>query len=120
MSYAPTTRLSLLFRLRDAHDAEAWDHFVRLYAPLVYRYARRRGLQDSDSADVTQEVLRAVMAGAERLGQVHHRGSLRSWLFTVAHHKVCDLQNRRRPLGQGTGESGVQAALQEHPARDDA
>src|SRR5689334_1614615 len=119
MSHAPTTWSSLLLRLRDVRDEEAWGHFVRLYGPVVYRFARRRGLQDSDSGDVTQEVLRAVMTGASRLDQIHRKGSFRSWLFTVAHHKIYDLQQRRQRPGQGSGESGAQAALREQPAREE-
>ena len=70
MAHGPITRSSLLLRLRDADDQEAWGHFVRLYGPLVYRFARRRGLQDSDCGDVTQEVLGAVLTNADRLGQI--------------------------------------------------
>src|SRR4051794_39160363 len=106
MSHGPTTHSSLLIRLRDPRDEEAWGHFVRLYGPLVYRFARRRGLQDSDSADVTQEVLRAALGGVAGLDGIHRQGSLRSWLFTVAHHKAYDLQARRRKGEQGSGESG--------------
>jgi len=119
MGYGPITRSSLLLRLRDARDEEAWSHFVRLYGPLVYHFARRRGLQDSDSGDVTQEVLRAVMARAEGLDQIHQKGSLRSWLFTVAHHKVYDLQTRRRQAVQGSGESAIEAVLREQPAPEE-
>jgi RNA polymerase sigma-70 factor (ECF subfamily) len=117
MTHGPITRSSLLVRLRDTDDEEAWAHFVRVYGPLVYRFAGRRGLQASDCGDVTQEVLRAVVTDADRLGQIHREGSLRSWLFTVAHHKVYDLQKSRRRPGQGSGESGVLAALREFPAR---
>lgn len=60
MSAGPTTQSSLLLRLRDARDEEAWNHFVEVYAPLVYRYARRRGLQDCDAGDVAQDVLLAT------------------------------------------------------------
>jgi RNA polymerase sigma-70 factor (ECF subfamily) len=119
MSHAPPTRSSLLVRLRDPADEEAWGHFVRVYGPVVYHFARRRWLQDSDSADVTQDVLHAVMTGADRLEQIHRRGSLRSWLFTVAHHKVYDLQKRRQRAGQGSGESDVHAALHEQPVREE-
>jgi len=60
MSDPPTTHPSLLLRLRDARDDQAWSQFVDIYAPLVYGYARKHGLQDADAADVTQEVLRSV------------------------------------------------------------
>lgn len=39
---------------------------MRIYAPVVYGFARRKGLQDSDAADVTQEVLRSVVAAIEK------------------------------------------------------
>jgi RNA polymerase sigma-70 factor (ECF subfamily) len=100
----PTTRSSLLFRLRETGDDDAWTQFARLYAPLVYHYARRQGLQEADSADVTQEVLRAIMTAADRLGEIHRRGSLRSWLFTVAHHKVHDYRKRARLHGRVLAE----------------
>src|SRR5947209_7657325 len=51
------TRPSLLLRLRDDSDTEAWVLFVGTYAPLIHRFARRGGLQDADAADLTQEVL---------------------------------------------------------------
>ncbi len=46
------TRPSLLIRLRDVGDAETWQTFVRIYAPLVYGFGRRNGLQDADVADL--------------------------------------------------------------------
>ena len=63
MNVAPLTRPSLLARVRDLEDAEAWREFVHLYTPLVYGHCRRHGLQDADAADVAQEVMR-VAAGA--------------------------------------------------------
>jgi len=112
-----TTRSSLLFRLQSTRDDDAWAQFVRLYAPLIYAYARRNGLQDADSADLTQDVLRAIMTAADRLGEIHRQGSLRSWLFTVAHHKVYDAQVRARRLGRGTGDSGMLSLLAAQPDR---
>src|SRR5581483_7082886 len=55
-----TTHASLLLRLRDLHDAGAWELFVTTYGPLIYRYCRRQGLQEADTSDVTQEVLGQV------------------------------------------------------------
>jgi hypothetical protein len=36
MVEAPLTRASLLVRIRDRRDQEAWQQFVHLYAPVVY------------------------------------------------------------------------------------
>jgi RNA polymerase sigma-70 factor (ECF subfamily) len=118
MAELPTTRASLLVRLRDARDQEAWRLFVQLYAPVVYGYGRQRGLQDADAADLTQEVLHAVSAGAGRLEYDPQRGSFRSWLFTVAHHKLHDLLARQRRPGRGSGDSSVQGVLEAQPRPD--
>ena len=50
MPESPATRASLLVRLRDGNDSVAWQEFVRLYGPLIYGFARKRGLQDADAA----------------------------------------------------------------------
>jgi RNA polymerase sigma factor (sigma-70 family) len=92
---------------------------VGLYGPLVYGFARRRGLQDADAADLTQEVLRAVARSAGRLEYDRRRGTFRSWLFTIAHREVCDfLAGRRRHL-PGSGDPAVQLWLEDQPAQED-
>lgn len=56
MTSAPTTRASLLLRLRDSRDHTAWVEFVTLYEPVVYRLLRRHGLQDADAQELMQEL----------------------------------------------------------------
>jgi RNA polymerase sigma-70 factor (ECF subfamily) len=83
MTEPPVTRPSLLVRLRDPRDGPAWAQFVEVYAPPVYGFARRQGLQDADAADLTQEVLQTVAAAIRRLDYDRGRGSFRGWLFSV-------------------------------------
>jgi hypothetical protein len=52
---SPLTRASLLVRLRDGTNHLAWQEFVTLYSPVVYGFARKRGLQDADAADLMQD-----------------------------------------------------------------
>jgi RNA polymerase sigma-70 factor (ECF subfamily) len=118
MAELPTTRPSLLVRLRDARDRDAWRQFVQLYGPVVYAYGRRRGLQDADAADLTQEVLRAVSTALGRLAYDRRRGGFGAWLFTLAHHKLHDLLARQRRPGRGSGDPDVQQVLDAQPARD--
>jgi len=119
MTQPPTTRLSLLLRLRDPQDAAAWNEFVRLYAPLIYRYGRRHGLQDADAADLTQEVLGAVNKSIGRFDYDVNRGAFRGWLYTLAHRKRCDFMERRSRQAAGAGDSQVQALLDATPAPQD-
>ena len=88
MADIPSTRASLLVRLRDPRDEAAWTEFVDLYAPLIYGYLRRQGLQDADAVDVSQEVISAVAGAVSRLEYDPKRGSFRTWLFTVVRRKL--------------------------------
>src|SRR5262245_44897864 len=118
MLESPLTRASLLLRLRDGHDREAWRQFVELYAPLVYGFARNRGLQDADAADLMQEVLRAVSGAAGRLDYDPARGTFRSWLFTVTRNKLINFHERNKRQAQPAGDSGTRRLLEEQPGTD--
>jgi RNA polymerase sigma-70 factor (ECF subfamily) len=110
---APLTRASLLVRIRDGRDQEAWRQFVQVYAPVVYGFARRRGLQDADAADLMQDVLRSVAGAAARLRYDPARGSFRGWLYTVARNKLFNfLEASRHKLGRGSGDSGAHERLE--------
>jgi RNA polymerase sigma-70 factor (ECF subfamily) len=117
---APATRASLLLRLRDPKDAEAWRQFVQVYSAVVYGFARKRGLQDADAADLMQDVFRAVAATAGRLQYDRSRGSFRGWLFTVTRNKLYNfLTGRRRRREHGSGDSDARELLEAHPAPTD-
>ena len=113
MSDPPTTRPSLLVRLRDARDEQAWSHFVDIYAPLVYGYARKHGLQDADAADVTQEVLRSVARSMEGLEYDPRRGTFHGWLLTVTRNALRKFWRRRQRQPQGSGNTAVQRLVEE-------
>jgi RNA polymerase sigma factor (sigma-70 family) len=119
MAELPSTRPSLLVRIRDLHDQEAWGEFVEIYGPVVFTFARKRGLQEADAGDLTQEVLRAVAAVAGRLEYDPRKGWFRSWLYTVARNKLHDLAVARRRQCPGSGDPGVQTLLEEQAARQD-
>jgi len=118
MESIPATRASLLMRIRDRGDADAWRQFVQLYAPVVYAYARRRQIQDADAADLTQEVLRSVSKSIARLEYDARYGSFRGWLFTVTRNKLVDFQ-RRKSIGQAVGGSSIQDVLNRQPAAEE-
>jgi RNA polymerase sigma-70 factor (ECF subfamily) len=118
MGEAPSTRASLLERIRDGNDREAWSQFVEMYGPLIYDYARRHGFQDADAADLTQEVLRSIVAAAGAFRYDPRKGSFRSWLFTVARTRRIDLAERLARQPRGSGDSGVAARLEALAVRD--
>src|ERR1700730_4406083 len=116
MPEAPSTRPSLLVRLRDPQDRLAWAQFVELYVPLICAYARKRGLQDADAADLSQVCLRQVAAHVGSLDYDPQRGTFRGWLFTIVRNKLRDFRNRPRRLYEGSGDERVQRLLEAQAA----
>jgi RNA polymerase sigma factor (sigma-70 family) len=96
MSHELLTQPSLLVRIRDPRNAAAWRQFVEIYAPLVYGFLRKHGLQDADAADVTQDVLRTVSQSIGQWNYDQQRGTFRGWLFSVVHSRLTDYHRRRR------------------------
>jgi RNA polymerase sigma factor (sigma-70 family) len=120
MADFPLTRASLLVRLRDPQDEEAWAQFVDLYAPLVYGYARKQGLQDADAADLSQEVFSAVAGAVGRLDYDPRRGAFRNWLFTVVRRKLANWRAAQGNRVLGSGDAATHQLLEQCLAPDEA
>jgi RNA polymerase sigma factor (sigma-70 family) len=118
MHRVPETRASLLIRLRNLDDTEAWGEFMQIYEPLIRRYIGRRGMQDADAADIAQEVLISVMRSIGRWDPSPDRGRFRTWLYTVVSHATSALLSRRRRHPQGTGATSVIVMLAEHASAE--
>lgn len=95
MYETPKTRPSLLLRLRGERDERAWEEFLLLYEPLVLRLMRRRGLQESDARDMTQQVLLRISGAIERYQPDGAEASFRRWLFRVARNVVVTFVTKR-------------------------
>lgn len=112
---ATTTKLSLLLRLRDSRDADAWATFVAIYGPIVHRYGLRSGLQDADSADLVQNVFREVTRRISDFDYNPDIGRFRNWLLTVAQFSVLNMRRagKRQPIG--TGDTHTVDVLKNYP-----
>jgi RNA polymerase sigma-70 factor (ECF subfamily) len=77
------TDATLLWRVRDPRDPEAWQKFVTRYGPKIYNWCRRWGLQEADAQDVTQSVLVRLVQRMRTFTYDPTR-SFRGWLHTVA------------------------------------
>src|SRR5436853_5516220 len=112
---SPLTRASLLVQIRDGANHVAWREFVDLYGPVVYGFARKRGLQDADAADLMQDVLRSVSSAIGRLDYDRKQGTFRGWLFTITRNKVFNFLSARRIRPQASGDSATNRLLVEQP-----
>ncbi len=99
-----TTRASLLKRVKDQEDADAWREFVGLYRPLLVRYASARGLPADDAEDVAQHCLGAMTQKLADFEYDPGKGRFRAWLRRIVDNRVNSMFRRRRELPARTGD----------------
>ncbi len=118
MTPTPTTRASLLFRLRDSQDHEAWVEFVEIYEPAIYRQLRKCGLQDADARELMQEVFIAVSRRIECWELAKEQGSFRGWLRRVARNLVINWLKHSQRRMLAFGGQDTQTLMAEIAAED--
>ena len=106
MKCDPTTRRSLLSRLKNLGDQKSWNDFYETYQALIHKMAVRRGLDYHEAEDVVQET---VISIAEKMsntvkpyeynGNVTFKGFLRS----ITYYRIVD-QFRKRPSERRAGD----------------
>lgn len=82
------TAVSLLLRLRDHEDGQAWASFVDIYAPMIYDFCRLKNLQPTDAADTTQNVLLRVSRAIRTFEYDRSRGLFRDWLARIVLNEI--------------------------------
>lgn len=110
MTESPETRLTLIVRLKDRDDQEAWGEFLEIYQPLVYRLAVAKGLQHADAEDVAQQVFESVARAVDRWLPDEGRAKFRTWLTTIARHAILNALSRRAP-DRPTGDTAERELL---------
>jgi RNA polymerase sigma-70 factor, ECF subfamily len=103
------TPVSLLQRLRQPGDQQAWERFVELYSPLIHTWGRRAGLQDEDASDLVQTVLLALLQTMPTFVYDRHK-SFRRWLKTITLNKWRDSCKRLGRVSAG-GDAGLAEAV---------
>ncbi len=118
MTLPPDTRNSLIARLVDIGDHEAWREFAELYDPFIYRQARRLGLQHADARELVQEVLISVSKAIRKFEIDPARGRFRTWLYAVGRNVSLQYLAKLKSRERATGDSDVMTALASAPAAD--
>src|SRR5205823_4805980 len=111
------TSPSLLQRAQ-ANQPGAWERLVELYAPLVYHWCRRSQLSPEDTADVFQEVFRAVAGHIAEFRRDRPGDSFRGWLRTIARNKIRDHFRRQQDQPRAVGGTDAQQRMQAVPGPD--
>ena len=110
----PETSHSLIARVKDLGDGAAWDEFLGIYQPVIFRMARRRGLQDADARDVIQQVFLSISMSIEGWTPGDLQPPFRAWLTTIARNAITKALTRR-PRDAATGSTSMVELLDAQP-----
>jgi RNA polymerase sigma-70 factor (ECF subfamily) len=113
----PETRDSLLVQVQSPANRGAWDEFALMYRPVIYRLARRRGLQDADAQDLAQRVLISVASAIGSWEKSSESARFRHWLRRVARNAIINALSRQ-PQDRAAGGSTVHELLLDQPGDD--
>lgn len=109
-----STSLTLLQRARDK-DPDAWQRLSRIYGPLVYRWARQAGLQESDASDLAQEVFGVVATRITDFRRNRSGDSFRGWLWGITGNKLKEHFRQRAANPEAIGGSRARLRLDAVP-----
>ena len=105
---SPKTRNSLILRLKQPADAEAWFQFCEIYEPLILRIAKARGLQAADASDLAQDVFIRIAKSVGRWESDPDKGSFRGWIGTIARNLTIDFLRRQSRQPVSTNDPTLQ------------
>lgn len=105
---------TLLARVRQ-QEPEAWQRFVDLFGPTVYRWCRAAAIERNEAADVVQEVFLAVSKNIERFDRETASGSFTAWIASITRNKIHDHFRRLAKLPVARGGTAAQMSIAELP-----
>jgi RNA polymerase sigma-70 factor (ECF subfamily) len=107
-----------LLRGLKAHDEQAWQRLLDLYASSVYSWCRSGGIPARDAAEILSDVLCAVFRGIGTFRRDQPGQTFRGWLRTVTKSKIADYWANRKGESQPVGGTPWVGVLGGIPAED--
>jgi RNA polymerase sigma-70 factor (ECF subfamily) len=101
------TSATLLQRLLDHGDDDAWMRLTHLYAPLIRANLRRHLPQEADVDDLVQQVFTVVLKKLPEFRHSGRPGAFRAWLRGICVNRV-RMFWRTRPATVPEAEAALQ------------
>ena len=87
--YNPT-RVTLLAKLKETENAEAWREFESIYRGFILSLILRMGINKEDAEDISQAVLTKVWQKIEDFEYNQNKGKFHNWLAAMTRNTVKD------------------------------
>lgn len=94
------TRDTLLERVRETDDEQAWAEFVGYYRSFIDVVIVRMGVIEADREDLRQDILLSIWKDLKHMEPGKNNARFRSWLGTVIRNRTKRwLKKRQRDKG---------------------
>ncbi|MBU8901458.1 MAG: sigma-70 family RNA polymerase sigma factor [Victivallales bacterium] len=101
-----TTRQTLIQRLRDTENDDAWKEFYDFYWQSITGWAKRFGCSPAKADDVFQETMVCLLRKISSFEYDRSKGSFRSYLKTIVKGRCYDLFRKESRYIAGSGIGG--------------
>jgi RNA polymerase sigma-70 factor (ECF subfamily) len=92
MEWVTTTQV--LENLKESNDTIAWTNFRDHFCPVIFNFAKKLGLSETDAEDAAQETMLAFLKAFRNGKYNREKGHLGNWLFGVARRTILDFRKR--------------------------
>ncbi|MEM7479218.1 MAG: sigma-70 family RNA polymerase sigma factor [Planctomycetota bacterium] len=119
MSGTTSTRESLLLRLHNETDTEAWSQFVEIYSPLLFRFGRRYHCTEAEAADMVQDVMGEVFKSIGKFEYDPKIGKFRNWLLRIAKRRLWRMREKQSRQPRSPGDTSETLLFENAPDKHD-
>ena len=95
MSEEWVTRQTLLMRVKNQDDEEAWNDFVSYYSTFIQVILKYLNVSQNDIEDLSQEVLLKIWKALGKLNYNSEKARFRTWMNTVIRNAVIDFHRSK-------------------------
>lgn len=86
-------------------DTQAWSRITDLYGPIVFQICQKKGLQESDAHDVTQEIFVSIYKSLDRFRKTDAQHSFLKWVNAITRNRIADFYRAKEKTPQAFGGS---------------
>ena len=83
------TQQTLLLKVKNQYDEEAWEQFVDYYRKYIYAVLINMGVPNTDLDDLSQQIMLKLWKKLPGFDYDPQVGSFRSWLCTIVRNRSC-------------------------------
>ena len=90
------TSRTLLDKVKDIDNADAWDRFFAFYTPAILCFCRSKGCSKTESNDILQETMVMLLSIMSAFEYLPSKGKFRNFLFKIVEGRMKDMFKREK------------------------